>query len=287
LTPLCKSFLDSSKRYKGGDKVKRSIVTICNEDYAPLLKYWSTAVQRVTDLPIFVLCLNGFTPSENENLRFIQVNPRGNPFPKNLPDHACAEKMRLFEHLPHEIAQILFLDLDVLVINSFWDDGHFFGMSRYQLVMCPDLFVGYKEKIEAEFQPYDSSFQMKFNPDGSYFYFNTGVFFASRQAHESWFHQFLNTWSDYVAKQSMYPSIFDQNVFNYCLIRYGLSVHQMSVLNNCLRQYEKQMVKDGRILLNGQTINAYHFNGGNSAKKLERWQKMLSQMGGTHDNSQS
>jgi len=255
--------------------VKRAIVTICNADYATLLPFWGAAIQRVTNLPIFVLCLNGCMPPRQAGLRFIQVDPSGNPFPENLPDHACAEKMRIFNHLPQAIDQVLFLDLDVLIISPFWDDGEFFNRSRHQIVMCPDLFVGYKEKMEAEFQSYDPSFRMKFNPDGSYFYFNTGVFFASRQMHEPWFRQFLDTWEDYVVKLSTYPSIFDQNVFNYCLIRYVQNVHQMPVLNNCLRQYEKQTISDGRLFLGDQAVNAYHFNGGDSKKKLERWHEMV------------
>lgn len=233
------------------------------------------AIRKATNLPIFILCLNGYLPSRQTGLNFVQADPAGNPFPKELPDHACAEKMRVFEHLPQTVEQILFIDLDVLVIHPFWDDGDYFKKSRRRLVMCPDLFVGYKEKMETEFQPYDPSFRMKFNADGSYFYFNTGVFFASRQTHGPWFRQFLDVWKDYVAKLSMYPSIFDQNIFNYCLIRYTLEVFQMSVLNNCLRQYETQKIVDECILLNGQTVNAYHFNGGDSTKKFERWCDMV------------
>lgn len=264
--------------------MKRSIVTICNADYATLLEPWFAAIRRTTNLPIFILCLNGYIPPRQTGLKFIRVDSAGNPFPENLPDHACAEKMRVFEHLPQMIDQVLFIDVDVLVINSFWDDGDYFERSCRQLVMCPDLFIGYKEKMEAEFQTYDPSFRMKFNLDGSYFYFNTGVFFASRQMHGPWFRQFLGIWKDYVSKLSTYPSIFDQNVFNYCLIRHGLDVHQMPVLNNCLRQYESQTMAAGRILLNGKPINAYHFNGGDSAKKLERWRDMVCRLEVPHDS---
>lgn len=256
----------------------KAIVTVCNANYSPLLSYWSVAVRKVTDLPIFVLCLNGHVPMEQSNLKLIKTDSVGNPFPENLPDHACAEKVRVFEHLPQEVEQILFLDLDLLVMYPFWRNNDLFEKSRTKLVMCPDLFVGYKEKMEAEFRLYDPLFRMKFNPDGSYFYFNTGVFFASRSAHQQLFRLFLEIWKNYVERMSTYPSIFDQNIFNYCLIRYGVNVFQMPVLNNCLRQYEKQEIVDGKIMLNGQIVNSYHFNGGDSSKKLERWQEMVQKL---------
>lgn len=256
----------------------KAIVTVCNANYSLLLSYWSVAIRKVTNLPIFVLCLNGHVPMEQSNLKLIKTDSAGNPFPENLPDHACAEKVRVFEHLPQAVEQILFLDLDLLVMYPFWEKGDLFEESRTKLVMCPDLFVGYKEKMEVEFQPYDSLFRMKFNPDGSYFYFNTGVFFASRSAHQQLFRIFLETWQGYVDKLSMYPSIFDQNIFNYCLIKYGVDVLQMPLLNNCLRQYEKQAIVGGKITLNGQVVNAYHFNGGDSVKKLERWREMVQKL---------
>ncbi len=269
--------------------MQRSIVTICNSGYATLLEPWIQAIRKLTNLPIFVLCLNGYTPSQRSEggLNFIRVNPSGNPFPIDLPDHACAEKMRIFEHLPAEVGQILFLDLDLLVLRAFWDDDNFFDKSNRQIIACPDLFVGYKEKMEDEFKPYDPSFRMKFNSDGSYHYFNTGVFFASRQAHQVLFRQFLAVWEDYVARLSTYPSIFDQNMFNYCFIKYGLDVCSMPVLNNCLRQYEVQTIVDGQILLNGQAVNVYHFNGGDCLKKLERWREMTRRLEESRGSAQS
>ncbi len=253
------------------------IVTICNTGYAGLLGPWLLAIRGLTKLPISVLCLNGFTPNSSLDCQTIEVSASGNPFPSDLPDHACAEKLRLFEHLP-EADRVLFLDLDVLVLRNFWDQNPFFNLCEGSMVIVPDLFVGYKEKMEEEFRPYDPEFRMRRTSDGGYHYFNTGVFFASRNSHANWFHHFLIVWRDYIAVTGNRPSIFDQNMINYCLTRYQLPVTTMPTTHNCLRQYEKQTVSAGKLWLNGQEVCAYHFNGGDGIKKLERWQSMLAEL---------
>lgn len=250
---------------------RRVIVTICNPEYGPLLENWVEAVTGIADVPVFVLCIDGFAPTSVDGVNIISANPKGNPFPSDLPDHACVEKLRVFQHLPESVSEILFLDLDVLVLEPFWEETHYFDLSRRKLVMCPDLFVGYKEQLVSEFEGYDPSFRMKYNDDGSFFYFNTGAFFASREAHSRLFANFLDVWVDYVKKMKRYPSIYDQNLFNYCLIKFKVDVQSMPVENNCLRQYEIQTIDATGCRLNGRPIAGYHFNGGDVRVKLERW----------------
>lgn len=257
--------------------MRSMIVTICNASYSGLLEPWSAAIHQLTELPVTVLCLNGYRPTSGLPCQLVEVVEEGNPFSKDLPDHACAEKLRVFEHIP-KADRILFLDVDVLVLRPFWEQSSFFDVCGSQLILAPDLFVGYKEKMEDEFRPFDPNFRMRYTEDGGFFYFNTGVFFASRGAHAEWFRRFLRTWKDYLAKTGKRPSIFDQNMINYCLNRYALPVQPMPVTNNCLRQYEEQVISAGRLLLNGQEVNAYHFNGGDGAKKLERWRVMLNEL---------
>ncbi len=254
--------------------MKPMIATICNASYSGLLEPWLAAIRNLTDLPVSILCLNGFVPKVTLPCSVIQVPEVGNPFPRDLPDHACAEKLRLFEHLP-EANHILFIDIDVLVLQAFWELEPYFAISDHNLVLAPDLFVGYKEKMEKEFQPFDSNFHMRYMKDGGFFYFNTGVFFASREAHAAWFRRFLETWKDYLVATGTLPSIFDQNMINYCLIRFDLPVHPMPVTNNCLRQYETFAIENGQPILNGDRVNAYHFNGGDGDKKLDRWKDLI------------
>lgn len=251
----------------------QTIVTVCNKDYQILLPHWLEKIRSVTAMPVMVLALAGTETSTIPDCTIITVNPVGNPFPADLPDHACAEKLRIFHHLPKDVDDILFLDVDLMVLNDFWTGDDYLRSSRHSFIAAPDLFVGYKEKMEVEFQPFDPGFRMKFFPDGQYFYFNTGAFFASRTAHGRFFAESLKVWSDYVALTGKYPSIFDQNVFNYCLIRFGVDVIPMPIQNNCLRQYNPDWV-DGRLQLHGKTVNAYHFNGGNADIKLRRWQEL-------------
>ncbi len=264
--------------------MKPMIVTICNASYAGLLEPWLAAIRKLTEFPVTVLCLNEFCPATEFFCRTVEVAEGGNPFPSDLPDHACAEKLRVFEHIP-DADRILFIDLDVLVLRSFWEQESYFDIAGSKLVLAPDLFVGYKEKMEEEFHPYDPTFRMRHTEDGGFFYFNTGVFFASREAHAKWFRRFLLIWKDYIDKIGKRPSIFDQNMLNYCLIRYGLPVHPMPVTNNCLRQYETLEISAGRLLLNGREVNAYHFNGGDGVKKLERWRVMLRKLEVRHDTT--
>ena len=195
---------------------------------------------------------------------------RATPFPLIFQITRAREKVRVFDHLPREISEILFLDADVMVLKDFWSDQSYFSACRQSFIASPDLFVGYKEKMEDEFRIYDPSFRMRFFPDGKYRYFNTGVFFASREKHSGLFTKTIDLWADYVHKTGRYPSVFDQNVINYALIRFNVEVTPMSVQNNCLRQYPK-IVTSGRVFLDGLEVNAVHFNGGDAETKLSRW----------------
>lgn len=254
-----------------------AIVTICNGAFSGLIDPWYSQLRKITSMPIFVLCLNGFMPKKRNGLQTISVDPDGNPFAPDLPDFACAEKLRLFQHLPENITSALFLDLDLLVLRNFWDEKNYFDESQQRLIICPDTFVGYKEKMEDEFQPFDPNFRMKFNSDGSYFYFNTGVFFASRALHGKFFPEFLSIWKKYVESQGKLPSVFDQNLVNYCLIKYQLDVLQLPLHSNCLRQYGAE-IKDKQLMLNDELVNVYHFNGGDSIIKRARWMELLQQL---------
>lgn len=247
-----------------------AIVTVCGGSFRMLFPRWLERLRRITDLPIFALLLEGTEVGPQPNCQAIPVNAAGNPFPPERYEHACAEKQRIFRHLPTEVSEVLCLDLDVLVLNDFWSVAGYFARSREVLVASPDLFVGYKEKMEGEFRLFDPSFRMKYLPDGQYYYFNTGVFFASREAHAYLFARCLETWARYAVTLGRYPSIFDQQIFNYCLIAFGASVEPMPIRNNCLRQYPKE-IQNGRVFLEGAEVNAMHFNGGDANIKLARW----------------
>ncbi len=248
----------------------RAIVTICGGSYRILLNRWLERLRRFTDLPIFVLLLGQTEIDCAVECQLLRVDPSGNPFPEQSSDHACAEKQRIFKHLPHEITEVLFIDIDVLVLSDFWSSEGYFSKSQDALVAAPDLFIGYKEKMECEFQPFDPAFRMKFFSDGRHYYFNTGVFFASRQRHEMIFRRCLETWARYVSKVGRYPSIFDQNVFNYCLITFNVPVKPMPVQNNCLRQYSKA-IQNRKVFHDNSEVLVMHFNGGDAQTKLARW----------------
>lgn len=266
----------------------RAIVTICDRKYGLLLPHWLERIKEVTALPVVILALEDLVLNGLGDCQVIEVKREGNPFPEQLPEHACAEKLRMFGHLPSDISEALFVDVDVMVLEDFWSKQNYFTVCQQSFIASPDLFVGYKEKMEDEFRPYDSSFRMKFLPDGKYFYFNTGVYFASRQKHSTLFTETLKLWVDYVRKTGRYPSIFDQNVLNYALIRFNVEVMPMPIQNNCLRQYPKVMTSH-RVLLDGLQVNAVHFNGGDADTKLARWlefEKELSNLHGKHPHAE-
>lgn len=261
----------------------KALVSICNFSYSKLLRLWYSAIRKMSDIQIYVILLNEFVPENISGINFISANPGGNPFSPELPDHACAEKLRFFRHLPQEINSVFFLDIDVLALQNFWDNTEYFEASKRYLVMCPDQFVGYKEKMEEEFRLFDPAFRMKFNLDGSYFYFNTGVFFANRKLHEKLFSQILDVWQKYVSSQGRMPSIFDQNIINYCLIKYGVNVLAMPIQNNCLRQYGA-VIQNGKLILNGKSVKTYHFNGGDGEIKYSRWMDLLDRLEVQNEN---
>lgn len=256
----------------------KAIVTVCDKGYSGLLPHWLEAIRNLTRIPVYVLALEDSGIGKHVGCSIVSVSSSGNPFPRNFPDHACAEKQRIFMHLPQEVTHVLFLDVDVLALRNFWDDSEYFADSEQAFVACKDLFVGYKEKMEEEFRPFNLYFRMKFFEDGSYHYFNTGVFFASRVAHESLFSDAFSIWKKYVKQTGKFPSIFDQNVFNYCLIAFNVPVLPMPVHNNCLRQYEKRMEKGCLFLEDNREVNAFHFNGGDAELKLKRWNTLLREM---------
>ncbi len=257
-----------------------AIVTICNGEYSKLFDLWYKALRKMTGIPIFVLCLNGYLPKNRHNLEIVSVDPNGNPFQPDSPDHACAEKLRIFQHLPNQIKSILFLDVDVLVLQNFWEKSDYFDTTNGSLVICQDFFVGYKEKMEAEFKPFDPYYCMKFYNNGSYCYFNTGVFFASRNQHKEFFLKSLEMWKQYIASQNRLPSIFDQNIINYCINKFNIKISVMPIQNNCLRQYNT-VLYNRNLILNNQPVNVYHFNGGDGTIKYSRWLKMLSDLRGS------
>lgn len=252
----------------------RAIVSVCNQGYLGLLPEWLSCIRRVSSLPVFVLALPGTEVPDTPGCHIVPINSEGNPFPSELPDHACAEKLRIFKFLPPDVTEILFLDLDVIALNNFWDGSGYFEASLSSWVACPDLFVGYKEKMEAEFHPFDPEFRMTYLWNGWYHYFNTGVFFASRAAHADLFDRVVETWAAYVRQVGDYPKCFDQNMFNYCLIAWGIPVTIMPIHNNCIRQYPTVM-HDGHLFLDGQEVNVMHFNGSAGEKKLMRWREFM------------
>lgn len=175
-----------------------------------------------------------------------------------------------------DVDKILFVDVDVLVLSNFWDMAgtDYFDKSCRCLILSKDLFVGYKEKMENEFKLVDPKFRMKYFSDGDYFYFNTGVFFASRNVHTMFFDKCTEEWINYIKITGLYPSIFDQNIFNYCLIKYNMDIEQMPITNNCLRQYNP-LIYQREVLLNGRKVMAMHFNGGDAEIKYQRWINFL------------
>lgn len=201
------------------------------------------------------------------------TNSNGNPFSINSYEYVCAEKLRIFEHIPQNINRVLFIDLDVFVLNNFWARHDYFKKCDRFLIITPDISVGYKEKLNDEFKQFDSNFAIKHFPNGNYYYFNTGVFFASRKKHSQFFHNVLDTWNKFFKFSGKHPSIFDQNVFNYCLNKSPIPVITMPLQNNCLRQYCVSNI-DGKIYLDKKIVMAMHFNGGDRVSiKLKRWKE--------------
>ena len=254
-----------------------ALATICTESYAPLASLWLERMKRLTELPVFIVSVGDWKCSLR-GAAIIPAEKSTNPFQPDTPDHACAEKLRVFRYLPEEVNELLFVDVDIMVINRFWTD-ELFASSRTRLAMVPDHFVGYKEKMEDEFRPFDPSFQMKFLATGEYSYFNTGIFFASRQAHELHFGQCLEVWCSYVKTLGRLPSIFDQNIFNYYLISRNVEALPLPLQNNCLRQYP-YILCGKQLWLDNLLVNALHFNGGDGKIKLERWRQLEELLGG-------
>lgn len=247
----------------------RAIVTLCDGCYQPLLPLWLTRLRILTELPVYIIALPGFSATVHDLCQIVRVDHTANPMPSGSWEYGLAEKLLVFEHLPTEVTEILFLDVDVLVLGDFWSTGHF-EQCTHSLVICQDFFVGYKEHLEQQFAVFDPSFQMGFYPDGTYRYYNSGVFFASRALHAREFRNCLEVGRAFIQRVGSPPPLFDQSLLNYWIVKTELAVTVMPIENNCLRHYSPA-IQEGKMVLGGKKVNAYHFNGGTPTIKHTRW----------------
>ena len=252
-------------------------MTIIDGNYGVLFSYWLTGVKSFIQEPVFVLVADEDgerwrSVCRDEAVGWIEAYDR-HELSGESTHHATAKKCFLFDYLPAEVESILFLDVDALVVSPINVEGYFAKAETGRLLLVVDYYVGYKEKLEQEMQMFDPEFQMKFFDDGRYFYFNTGVFFVGRDS-RVFFRRVYRDWVSYYHQTGQLPSIYDQNILNYGMIKYGQSIEELPTTMNCLRQYQ-YTIQWPRILLGEKQVQIIHFNGGTPDLKLERMQPFV------------
>ncbi|MCU1284111.1 MAG: hypothetical protein JWO13_461 [Acidobacteriales bacterium] len=198
--------------------------------------------------------------------------------PLDMASQSCALKLRIWEAMP-DAKQHIFIDVDMLMLT--WP-SEFLETGSSKLFASRDGYIGFKEKMKDEFAFLNEDWSPCFDAEGRK-YANTGLL-ISNPSHALFFANVLHKWAEFFRKSGKPPSIWDQNVFNYCLDlgRFGLSWNGVQLLDasfNSLKEYPNYVNLDlGYLSLNGEAVKLLHFNGGSPLLKYCRRARALSAM---------
>ncbi|WP_145915444.1 hypothetical protein [Geobacter anodireducens] len=202
-----------------------------------------------------------------------------NELPHDIATQGCATKLAVWRYLDTSVNNALIVDADVVFLRQTEDSILNINLGQnMQFAAAIDRYVGYKEKIGEEFSWIKQNWVPRY-VNGERLYVNTGIIFASRKVRR-FFENVLSLWKHYIRMIGNNPSIWDQNIFNYCLDigTYGCSWENVNVLPveyNYLKEYDACVELDEHGLLKGDNyIKALHFNGGTLLQKYTRASKL-------------
>jgi lipopolysaccharide biosynthesis glycosyltransferase len=249
------------------ENMEFNVVTIVNYPYLCLLDGWVKRVRSfLNPTAIYVICADDDSWKSCEGGEFIRLKgPSSHELSISKMHHASALKLFLFDLLPQSVTQCVFLDVDIIALNLV-EPSAFIPPSDELISLVPDYFVGYKEKMESEFRLFDPAFKLKFYPDGRHYYFNLGVFRASRPI-QPMFKSIYKEWDNFIRRIGKPPSILEQNMVNYHLMKNDINVHELPISLNCLRSYSI-VVKGGAVYYNTEPVSLFHLNGSKPREKL-------------------
>lgn len=266
-----------------------SIVTVATGRYLFLAPYFIRSIRkREKSLPIFLIVGPEEIQRAEQLLELSNCSSGviclGIPRIERLPDdeatQGCARKLVVWDVLPDKFSHAIFLDIDTVVIGQLFDEIVKILNITDRLLLARDNYVGFKEKMEEEFAVLDRRWIPGFDGDGKRKYCNTGLMVSKREDCV-FFEEVLLEWSRFVELTGTNPSIWDQNIFNYCLDvgSFSRSWRDVLILDerfNALKEYEVCIDLDrSMISLSGQSPLLLHFNGGDLLTKIARRAKSI------------
>lgn len=270
-------------------KRKLSITTVATGQYLILVLFFIKSVRFwTTDTPIYLFV----NPAEvQQTVKLLKLSKCENnvicvgvpPIPY-LPDDSaiqgCARKLLVWDFLPQEFTHSIFLDVDTVVVGNLFEElVNVLDISE-RLLLARDSYIGFKEKMEEEFAPLKREWRATFDSNGVRKYCNTGLIVSSRRD-SLFFQEVLREWGKFIELTGESPSIWDQNIFNYCLDVNSFSKNWNDVLIlderfNALKEYEIFVDLDNSMIsLAGKPVLLMHFNGGDILMKIARRAKTI------------
>lgn len=264
---------------------RAAIVTSVVGNHLALLSLWLTSLRKFTALPIYMLT---FT-SEGGRLRSLLAGLEFGSrdiyvvecadiagIPGDLASQACALKLSAWLFVPESIESLVIADCDLIFLHDVVTEiCNCLNEPLSRLVMARDLYIGYKEKMGADFAVLGMGWHPSFDEEGRRRYCNTGLIGCRRESHE-FFSRVLDEWRTYSAQIGDSPPLCDQGLLNFCLdvAHAGWDWSQVHILDagfNALKEYDIVFDLDNnQVMLDQDIVRVLHFNGGDVLQKFAR-----------------
>lgn len=266
-----------------------SITTVATGKYLALVPFFIKSVREWTnEIPIYLFVNPGEVQNAVKLLRISKCEHKvicvGVLPLSYLPDdpaiQGCARKLLVWDFLPPTFTHSIFIDVDTVVVGNLFEELENVLNKSDQLLLARDCYVGFKEKMVEEFAPLEREWQPHFDKNDVRKYCNTGLI-VSRPEDSIFFREILAEWSKFIELTGKSPSIWDQNIFNYCLdvSSFNKSWDDVFILDerfNALKEYEIFVDLDkSMISLAGNPVLLMHFNGGDLLTKIARRAKTI------------
>lgn len=266
-----------------------SFTTVVLGQYLVLAPFFIKSVRNWQgNVPIFLLVESSeFQRAERflkplllaDNIELIEThNVQG--IPNDMETQGCARKLLIWSWLPNRVTRTILIDIDTVIVGNLIKALRKVPKRVNYLCLARDNYVGYKERIGEEFEILGRDWKPSFDNKGRRKYCNTGLIMCNRE-HQSFFNEVLDEWRLFVRLTGVNPSIWDQNVFNYCLDvgSFSCSWDDVCILDepfNVLKEYEVVIDLDRSIVsLSGERVIVLHFNGGDIITKFSRRAKAI------------
>ncbi len=270
-------------------KRKLSITTVATGQYLVLVPFFIKSVREWSSEITIYLFVN---PTEVElAVKFLKLSkcehnvicvgvPPLPYLPDDLAIQGCARKLLVWDFLPPIFTHSIFIDVDTVVVGNLFEELENVLNISDQLLLARDCYVGFKEKMGDEFAPLEREWRPHFDKNNVRKYCNTGLI-VSRREDSVFFQEVLAEWSKFIELTGKSPSIWDQNIFNYCLDVGSFSkcwkdVFILDERFNALKEYEIFVDLDSSMIsLAGEPVLLMHFNGGDLLTKIARRAKTI------------